>query len=218
MNLADILSSVPLLSFRCPDPQDLSTMGQGLLSSFVVDVDDQKIIVTAAHFPDRDRSKDFKAQFTDPPMKIGLSLAVRQYDEADWWDVALLYADEPASLNSCKPLKIAEDTTFSVGDEAYMLGYPFSDILKKNYGLTSPLLVVKKGVVAAKIPRRDGKAPLVILDSIWDTGMSGGPVIHAATGNVIGVVSSRPMVDDVPIEIVTSPSGDQILEVIREHL
>ncbi len=72
-------------------------MSRAWLSSFLVEVDDQKLIVTAAHFPDGNRSQGFKARFTDPPMKLDISLAIRQYGEPNWWDVAVLRANEPAS-------------------------------------------------------------------------------------------------------------------------
>jgi len=218
VNLSDVLPSVPLLSFRCPHPQDPSTMAQAWLSGFLVAVDDQKLIVTAAHFPNRDRSRDFEAQFTDPPMKIALSLAIHRFEEAGRWDVAVLRVNDPASIRLLKPLKVAEDTTFSVGDDVYIAGYPMPDKLQEHYDLTSPLLVVKKGVVASKLAGTNRNPPFIILDTIWDVGMSGGPVIHACTGNVIGVVSSRPQIDNIPLEIVASPSGDQILGAIREHL
>ena len=185
------------------------------MSSFLVNIEGQKLIVTAGHFPQG--SRDFEAVFTEPPMRARLTLASHKFDEAGTWDVAALKVNDPPSVEPYNPLSIASDAAFSVGDEVYIAGYPFPDVLQGYYGLTSPMLVVKKGVVGAKIAGRNGKGPLIILDVIWDMGMSGGPVIHARTGKVIGVIASRPLIDGTPIEIVTCPSGDQILRVIREH-
>jgi hypothetical protein len=210
--LRESLSSIALLEFLTPHPQNPSTLARAWMSGFLSKAANRRVIIAAAHFDPS--SRNFEARFPDLAMKLPLTLALRQFDDTRRMDVAVFSFDEPGSAHLCRPLEVAADSTFSVGDEVYIAGYPLPDLLQKHYGLPQPMLVVKKGVVSAKIAANNGRASLIILDVIWDVGMSGGPVIHAASGKVVGIVSSRPQIDNQPIEIVASPSGDQILAAL----
>jgi len=207
-----MLASVPLLQFLHPHPRSSTGFVAAWLTGFVAEADSTKYIVSAAHFDARSHS--FSARFFQQSLASPITLRLRQFDGAVGEDVAIFSVDDSSVTAALAPLTIAADETFSVGDEAYIIGYPHPDLLKNHYKLDSPLQLVKKGVVGAKVPPGPGRSAFLLLDAIWDQGMSGGPVIQAATAAVIGLVSARPMLDGRPLEFISCPSGDQILDAL----
>src|SRR6266516_6629635 len=190
---------------QIPMPTAPGGMTRGWMTCFVVDENEgDRLVVSAGHFPSG--SQGFSVEFLKPKMKLSLELDVQRFTEGSCWDVALFNANDPSSLMLVPPLQIASDETVSIGDEVYIAGFPYSDLLTGYFRVSDPVLVTKKGVVGAKLPKRNGNGAVLILDVIWDVGMSGGPVIHGPTGHVIGLVSSRPQIDSNPMEIVWSPS------------
>jgi hypothetical protein len=210
--VARALASVALLELLHPSPQSPMAFVTAFLSGFAVTSGSSTYVVSAGHFDAR--SHRFVARFLPLGSTSPLTLALREFDEARRRDVAIFSVDDPSvrqRLTAAIPLS---DEAFSVGDEAYIVGYPCPDVLMRYYGVREPIQVVKKGVVSAKIERAGDRSPLLLLDAIWDQGMSGGPVIHAGTGRVIGVVSSRPIVGGQMLEFVACPSGDQVLDAL----
>ena len=211
-SLAGTLPSVASLQFLHPHSRSPTGFAAAWLTGFVVQAGPAKYIVSAAHF--EARSHSFVGRFLGQGLSSPLTLALRQFDDARRKDVAIFSVDDPSVAAALAPAVVAPDEHFSVGDEAYIVGYPYIDVLRDYYKVHEPIQIVKKGVVSAKIARTADRSPLVLLDAIWDQGMSGGPVIHATTGHVIGVVSSRPIVQGQMVEFITCPSGDQILEAL----
>lgn len=208
----EALTSVALLQFLHPWPTSPSGFSAASLSGFVVEAGLTKYVVSAAHF--EARSHRFVARFLDQGLDSPLTVALREFDEARGKDVALFSIDDSSVRARLRSAVVASDERFAVSDEAYIVGYPCPDVLKDYYRVDNPVQVLKKGIVSAKIGRTADRAPLLLLDAIWDQGMSGGPVIHATTGHVIGVVSSRPVVKNQMLEFITCPSGDQILDAL----
>jgi hypothetical protein len=210
--LAATLASVALLEFQHPDPRMPGVFRYAALSGFVVEAGRANYTVSAAHFDARSHS--FVGRFFGQGARSSLSIALRELDQARNKDIAVFSVDNASVAARLSPAPVAADSDFSVGDDAYIVGYPYPDLLRDHWKLDDPIQVVKKGVVSAKVAPRADRSAFLLLDAIWDQGMSGGPVIHAATGHVIGVVSSRPIVQGQMLEFITCPSGDQILEAL----
>jgi hypothetical protein len=200
------------LEFLRPRPPSEAGFTPASLTGFVVDAGSAKYVVSAGHF--EARSHSFVGHFLHQGLSSPLTIALRQFDDARRKDVAIFCIDDRSVDARLPSAVVASDAQFSVGDEAYIVGYPCPDLLRVHYNAAEPIEVVKKGVVSARIERTGELSPLLLLDAIWDEGMSGGPVIHAATGNVIGIVSSRPVIDTHPLEFISCPSGDQILDAL----
>ncbi|HUP00647.1 MAG TPA: trypsin-like peptidase domain-containing protein [Gemmatimonadota bacterium] len=125
-----------------------------------------------------DRQPDLVARLRD-----GRSLPVRilRYDRAS--DVALVRLP---CAPECHTLPLGDEASFSVGSDVYIVGTPLTDFL--SHTLT-------KGIVSG-IRSRNG-VTLLQTDAAINRGNSGGPIVNAADGTAIAIVSSKLVRDDV---------------------
>lgn len=109
---------------------------------------------------------------------IGASIA--QLDEAN--DLALLKFNEPVKLKL--PEKLFGNADLPVpGTPVVHLGYPFG-----NTGAL--VLLMRSGILAAKVETEQQTKRLYV-EGVAYSGAAGGPLIDAARGNIIGVVSNQ---------------------------
>lgn len=95
----------------------------------------------------------------------------------EWLDLAVLVIDE--ARTPWVPLHTSFGA-YSVGDRVAVVGAPYGSSLRNS---------VSQGVISS-IRMMDGN-PVIQTDAATNPGNSGGPLVHAETGEVIGIVAFR---------------------------
>lgn len=109
-----------------------------------------------------------------------IPVTVAQYDPTN--DVVLLKF--PSDVPVHAPDRIfGEPERMEVGSSIICLGYPFGQFGQHTLKMTS-------GIISSKILTEEGTKQFQ-LDAMIHDGNSGGPVIDAKTGQIIGIVSGR---------------------------
>jgi serine protease Do len=94
-------------------------------------------------------------------------------------DIALL---KVPTLSTSRPLALGDTSLAHVGDEMYVLGYPLD-----TTSSWKPILTA--GTVRSL--RSPGGKAWVQTDAMVDKGSTGGPMVLASTGEVIGVITFK---------------------------
>jgi len=83
-------------------------------------------------------------------------------------------------------LKLGEPSKVKIGEESIVMGFPMGDRI-----LTSSKAMIAATARMKLLKDSDVLTDMFKLDAAVNNGNSGGPVIHIASGNVIGVVSLK---------------------------
>ena len=118
-------------------------------------------------------------------------------------------------------LKLGEPSKVKIGEESIVMGFPMDD----------PILTSSKAMIAATariklLKESDVLTDMFKLDAAVNNGNSGGPIIHIASGNVIGVVSLKVGALSQKLQIFKKKkprasieiSGDDPIELLKETL
>lgn len=116
-------------------------------------------------------------------LRDGRTVAVRVLRSDPGSDVALI---ELPCGSRCSTVSLGADEKVTVGSDVYIIGTPLSDYL--SHTLT-------KGIVSGLRSRKG--VGRIQTDAAINPGSSGGPIVDAATGRVIGIVSSKLVGGDV---------------------
>lgn len=132
-------------------------------------------------------SSHFKASLIDSNDISSMFQAMikKETGYSDIADLALLKTDDPISIPSI-PIN---STTYSPGQEVYVIGYPGVADDKEFFSSTSVLSsTITKGTIGAIKPNANNSFDLLQIDASVEHGNSGGPIIDTE-GNVIGVLT-----------------------------
>jgi len=218
-------SVVGIIRFVQTDTRPMQLIGTGFA------VGDGRFIVTNAHVLDPPASQKkkpkelarFFALVTGPPSLkadggragrvVPKRLPLTLIDRADAYDLALLKLPENAP--TLKPLTVAPtDQLEPPGRAIFSIGFPIG-------GLLGPFPAVSYGVVSAITPSlspqrsasqldpsfiRAIRFALYQLDMTVYPGQSGSPLLHAQTGNVLGVINSTKL-KGAKEKAISDPSG-----------
>ena len=110
-----------------------------------------------------------------------LPVQILRYDRVS--DVALVRL--PCDPD-CQTLTVGGEASFLVGSDVYIVGTPLTDFF--SHTLT-------KGIVSGLRSRKG--VTLLQTDAAINRGNSGGPIVNADDGTVIGIVSSKLVRDDI---------------------
>lgn len=196
------------------DPKS-SLPGQLIGTGFAVI--DGRHIITNAHVVREPPSKAPKkiTYFAVLPVDVGAPKRVRltMLDREDRYDLALLQiAGSEKALPALKLINSPKPV--SRGSPVFSIGFPIARAL-------GPFPAVSSGIVSAITPSlspqlrasqldaafiRSARFSLYQLDMTAYPGQSGSPLLHASTGQVIGVVNSTKLKSDKE-KVLSDPSG-----------
>ena len=108
------------------------------------------------------------------------------------FDIALIKID-----NKTVPIKIG-DGYITIGQKVAFTGYPLGKSIDDPF-LLAP--ITHEGIVSSItiFHSQDKDIPILTINSFVNFGNSGGPVFSKDTGNVIGIISQRQSVTELPI-------------------
>jgi hypothetical protein len=132
-------------------------------------------VVTAKHILDRCRTKDFRLV---PGGSTSLKVATVEIDPVT--DLALL---RPAGALRTQALGISDRVSIDVGEKLHIWGFP------DGYGGNNPLLTV--GHLSGVDTGRRNEPIGWVVNAPFQSGTSGGPIVDANDGLIVGVVSGR---------------------------
>lgn len=160
-------TSVVRISCWGTHPGPFQKLGTGFLHK-------SGVVITAKHILSECRTKDFR-------LTLSSTRHIKVAAETDpAADLALL---RPAEKLAAAPLSISSRASIDVGQKLYVWGFP------DGYSLARPPLLINGYLSGIDTARTD--EPLGwIVNAPFRSGTSGGPVISANDGLVIGVVSS----------------------------
>lgn len=165
-----------------------TTKGEG--SGFAVA--DPALIVTNAHVVDYGSEAEVLVGVpTEGPagMEVLAATVVYHGDQIEEeslddlsGDLALLRVNEAVKLPS---MRLGRTESLKVGTDIQALGYPLGTLLSAEGTLPSPSY--QRGYVSRLQKAADGRLLMIEHSAVLEPGNSGGPLLDAATGSVIGV-------------------------------
>lgn len=185
--------------------------GERTGTAFTIDRDDREYLITARHVSEGIRPGEKIKIFHENQWK-DLSIQIVSMGEGDV-DIAIL--STPFALSPRFELEPSSGG-MAVGQQVYLLGYPFGWNSAAGMELNDefPVPFVKGGIFSAMISAEEtGEATKLYIDAYGNEGFSGGPVVFVPEGkprnelNVAGIISSYPTPKLAPV-VVVDPEGN----------